>query len=233
MSATEPTATLGEIVADHPAAAALFEELGLDYCCGGGDTLERACGTAGLDVRSVSARLADALAEPAPADLPGITGASITQLCEHILVRRHGPLQVDLQRITGLLTTVVRVHGAGHPELATLQARFATVRDELSSHMRLEEDALFPACRALDAGDTSAFDEPLLALLEDDHDEAGAGLRDLRGLRGGYDTDRALCATHRALIESLRAFELELHRHVHEENNVLFPQVRARLLTPA
>ena len=45
---------------------------------------------------------------------------------------------------------------------------------------------------------------------------------------GGYGAqDRALCGTHRALLESLRELELDLHQHVHEENNILFPRVRA------
>jgi len=37
----------------------------------------------------------------------------------------------------------------------------------------------------------------------------------------------ALCATHRALLDGLHGLELELHQHVHEENNVLFPRARA------
>jgi hypothetical protein len=34
-----------------------------------------------------------------------------------------------------------------------------------------------------------------------------------------YNTERALCGTHRALLEALAAFELDLHQHIHEENN--------------
>jgi regulator of cell morphogenesis and NO signaling len=235
MTTVDRTATLGEIAVTQPAAAALFEHLGMDYCCGGSDTLERACDERGLDFRTVALMLGDEQTEPAPpgAPHPDLAAASITQLCEHILVTHHGPLHVHLQRISALLSTVTRVHGTIHPELYTAQGRFTTIRGELESHVRLEEDALFPACRALDAGAAPAFDPPLLSLLQHAHDELGAALRELRELCGGYDTTSALCATHRALLESLRAFEHGLHQHVHEENNLLFPKVRDRLAAHA
>jgi iron-sulfur cluster repair protein YtfE (RIC family) len=61
--------------------------------------------------------------------------------------------------------------------------------------LRVEEQTLFPACRALCAP---------------------------RELAGGYNVEHALCGTHRALLQSLRAFELALHQHhLHEENNML------------
>ena len=35
--------TLGELVTRHPQLARVFDGLGLDYCCGGGRTLDQAC----------------------------------------------------------------------------------------------------------------------------------------------------------------------------------------------
>jgi regulator of cell morphogenesis and NO signaling len=46
----------------------------------------------------------------------------------------------------------------------------------------------------------------------------------LRELSGGYATADALCATHRTLLEGLHGLDLDLHQHVHEENNILFPR---------
>jgi regulator of cell morphogenesis and NO signaling len=45
-------------------------------------------------------------------------------------------------------------------------------------------------------------------------------------LVGDYDPQQAVCSTHRALLDALAAFELDLHQHFHEENNVLLPRVR-------
>jgi regulator of cell morphogenesis and NO signaling len=225
------TSTLGEMVLEQPSAAALFERLGLDYCCGGGRTLEEACGQHGLDARTVSVLLEGLADAPRSADLEAhdVARATIPELCEHIVTRHHEPLRRDLPRISDLLATVVRVHGKSHRELHDLQRLFTAIRADLEAHMRVEEQRLFPACRALAQAQDAAFDRDLLALLEDDHQATGDALCALRELAGGYRTELALCSTHRALLRALRAFELDMHQHVHEENNVLFPRARARL----
>ena len=41
---------IGELVAARPALARLFEKLGIDYCCGGKQTLAVACSRRGLEV---------------------------------------------------------------------------------------------------------------------------------------------------------------------------------------
>ena len=236
MNVTDPTATLGDLALDRPGAAALFERLGLDYCCGGRRTLEDACAQRGFDAKTVAVLLDALRDEPIVDDLPhhDVARCSIAELCEHIVAHHHEPLRADLTRIDELLGTVVRVHGKGHPELAALQRLFATMRGELEIHMRLEEHTLFPACRALEErGDASRFDAGVIALLEDDHETTGDALSGLRELCGGYDLERALCATHRKLLQSLQALELGLHQHVHEENNVLFRRVRGRVAAAA
>jgi regulator of cell morphogenesis and NO signaling len=232
VNAIDHATTLGDLVLARPAAATLFEQLGLDFCCGGRRTLEQACSEHGLDAKTVSVllnALQDAPATPA-APHHDVARSSIAELCDHIVAEHHDPLRADLERISELLATVVRVHGDGRPELHDLQGLFATTRDEVERHLRLEEDTLFPACRALDANDAApAFDETLLAHLVDDHDATGAALGKLRELSGGYADEQALCGTHRRLLQSLSALELDMHQHVHEENNSLFPRVRDRL----
>lgn len=203
----------------------------VNYCCDGRHTLEQACSQHGLDAKTVGVMLGALGDEPAiPSLHHDVARSSITSLCDHIVACHHEPLRKELARIRELLATTVRVHGRRRPELLDLQRLFAATRSELEIHLRLEEHTLFPACRTLDQhGDASAFDEDLLALLEDDHENTGDALYALRELTGGYDTEQALCGTHRALLQSLRALARDLHQHVHEENNVLFPRVRGRL----
>ncbi len=85
---------------------------------------------------------------------------------------------------------------------------------------------MFPACRAVEA-DGTGVDEDVLAAHEREHMEAGDALTALRELAHDYDSAAALCGTHRRLLEALRGFELDLHQHIHEENNILFARVRA------
>ena len=219
------TATLGGIVAERPRMAVLFERLGLDYCCGGGQTLEEACRGRELDPTTIAAMLT-ALEEGSESNGQGVhdvAGASIDELCRHIVSEHHEPLRATLPRISELLTKVVRAHGDEDPDVHRVEDLFSRTRNELEEHMAVEEESLFPACRA--AG-TDGPDGELLARLEDTHSSTGEALRQLRELSHDYRPEAAHCTTHRVLLQTMEDFELDLHRHIHEENNVLFAKVR-------
>lgn len=233
-STLDPSSSLAEIVVAQPQAAALFERLRLDYCCGGADTLADACARRGLDAATVGALLEAFIHESRDTETMAahdVARASITELCDHIVVAHHGPLRPAQDRIAHLLATVVRVHGRDHPSLIDLERCFATLATELAEHIRIEEETIFPACRALDGPGGAAFDDHLLDLMQDDHAATGDALLAIRELAGDFDGRHALCSTHRTLLTELRAFELDLHQHVHEENNLLFPRVRALVAT--
>ncbi len=52
-----PSTTVNEVLQVLPEASGLLSDLGLDTCCGGGLSLQEACGDAGLDLASVLGRL--------------------------------------------------------------------------------------------------------------------------------------------------------------------------------
>jgi regulator of cell morphogenesis and NO signaling len=229
MRAIAPEMTLADLALQRPAAIPLLERLGLDYCCGGQRTFEEACSPRGLDARTVIAMIEALHDDPQlRTEVHDLRKASITELCDHIVRAHHETARKEMPKIAELLDRVVRVHGGEHPELADLRRTFTGLRDELEDHFALEETTVFPACRAIEA-DGSSLDDAVLAMCEDSHELAGEALSAMRELSGGYERKRALCSTHRTLLEALEGFELDLHQHVHEENNVLFPRVRARL----
>lgn len=238
MSTIDLNSTLGELVNEKPARMSLFERLRLDYCCGGGQTLAEACARSGLDQDTVLVVL-EAL-EEAPAPAPEFEDldwrrVSLEDLCKHIVERHHEGLRRELPRIEELLQTVVRVHGRGSVGFDDLQRTFAGMSEELLAHIEMEERTLFPAAHRLEA-DGDAVDESLLDRHEGEHRQVGEALTALRELTSDYRTDDALCRTHRALLDALRSFEQDLHQHIHEENNVLFPRMRtlnAALARPA
>ena len=161
---TDRDSSLAELVVAQPRAAAVFERLRLDYCCGGATTLVDACARRGLDPDTVVALL-DALQDEPP-ELERLAAhdvgrASIAELCDHIVLAHHGPLRPALDRIDHLLATVVRVHGKDHPSLNDVDRLFSALRSDLQEHVNLEEDRLFPACRTLEASGDTAFDELL------------------------------------------------------------------------
>lgn len=231
MSAIDPAATLGKLVTERPTRAHVFERLRFDYCCGGGtQTLADACTRRQLDVETVCELLAALDSQPLDAAGPledyDWNRVPIADLCDHIVVVHHDGLRRDLPHIAELVATVVRVHGEGHPQLHDLARTFTSLRSELESHIDSEEREVFPLCRAVEEHPATAIDEQLLADHEHEHADAGAALAVIRELTDDFDSSRALCGTHRALLRALQNLELELHQHLHEENNVLFPRVR-------
>jgi regulator of cell morphogenesis and NO signaling len=216
----DPSRTVAELVLERPSRSRVFEQLGIDYCCGGKRSLTDACEARGLAP-------ADALAalEAAQDEHTGErdwTQASLRELCDHIVSSHHEPLREELPRLDALLEKVVRAHGDERPELAELRDTFTALRSELEEHMVTEEQQLFPLVRS-----GGPYDAEQVAELEHEHEWAGSALAKLRELSGGYDLDRALCNTHRATIDGLHALEVDLHQHIHEENNVLFPRALA------
>ena len=150
------------------------------------------------------------------------TQAPLPELCDHIVSSHHEHLREELPRLDTLLEKVVRAHGDERPELAELRDVFTALRNELEEHITTEEEELFPLVRT-----GGPYDAEQVAELEHEHESAGSALAKLRELSGGYDLDRALCNTHRATLDGLRELELDLHQHIHEENNVLFPRALA------
>lgn len=229
--AIDPQTTLGDLVLEQPSRAQLFEQLGFDYCCRGDRTLAAACAQANLDAATVVRVLEAQPAAPAPAreHEQDWREASTADLCEHIVEAHHDRLRQELPRLSETVATVAFVHGDDEPTLKELARVFDGLARDLLEHVEREEEQLFPACRALEAGERPAAPETLLAELADDHADVGETLVVLRDLAGGYRSEQARCGTHRALLDGLQELERDLHQHIHEENNLLFPRVREQL----
>jgi regulator of cell morphogenesis and NO signaling len=224
MQAISPERPLGELVAERPARARVFERLGLDYCCGGKRSLAESCQAAGFELAEVASLLADA-DQPEP-DEPDWRGAPLASLCEHIVERHHGFLREELPRLGALSRRVASAHGARNPELHEVEELLQSVTAELELHMTVEEGVLFPACQRLETDGASGFAtlaDPI-SIMESDHDQTAHALVRLRTITSGYAPPSGACNSYRALLDGLQTLEEDLHRHVHEENNILFPR---------
>lgn len=229
--------TLGQIALETPAAATVFEQYGLDYCCGGNRSLEDACREKGLPAAAVSAALEAAVAGGGTAR--DWQSASLTELIAHIVSTHHQYLKTQLPALTARAKKVVDVHGANHPELESVAQVFQGLREELEPHMYKEEAILFPYIEQLEAARSQHRQAPVppfgsvenpIRMMLAEHDSAGRALAELRRLSGGYALPGDACTTYRALYYELQHLEEDLHRHIHLENNLLFP--RATALAP-
>jgi regulator of cell morphogenesis and NO signaling len=225
--------TVGQWVAEHPQTSRVFEDVRLDYCCGGGKPLEQACRDRHLNPQEILARLHEAVETAESEPVQNWSQAGLTELCNHIEQTHHAYLRTELPRLTILLAKLVNAHGGTHRELPEVQQVFAALRSELEPHMFREEQELFPAIRRLEQPDTQptfpfgTVSNPI-RMMEHEHDIAGNALARIRELTCDYAVPTDACNTYRAALDGLRAMELDMHRHVHKENSILFPQAVER-----
>lgn len=231
MPSPSPDTPIGDLVADHPARARIFEHLGLDYCCGGDRTLTEACEEHDLDPGTVVRMLDAAAEEPATHTGTDWTSEPLGTLIDHITSTHHKYLRRELPRLEQLVEKVTRVHGSEFSWLERLHDHFQGLKADLQSHMESEEESVFPAIRTLEAGrvlpDGSTLDAAALEQMETEHDEAGSILTHFRDLTNDYTPPEGACATFRAMIDGLQELEADMHQHVHKENNILFPRARS------
>jgi regulator of cell morphogenesis and NO signaling len=228
---TTSQSTLRSIALAQPATIRVFERYNLDYCCGGNRPLAQACAEKGLDVDAVLAGLADAANGNRPVP-PDMSGATPTEIVRHIVTTHHMYVTSELARLLPMAQKVAAKHGPNHPELEELEAQLAQLADELLAHLWKEEIILFPYVVAQDAslrGNADAphacfatVESPIAAMVQE-HEGAGALLAAMRAATGGFTPPVGTCPTVAGLLEGLDAFERDLHRHIHLENNLLFP----------
>ena len=231
MSTAMSTAvTVGELVAQKPARARVFEKIGIDYCCGGKKPLDQACSEKGLDAKTVAVML-DAADAPSSDRFADAQAMTLTELADHVVKTHHDYLRRELPRIEQLLAKVINAHGRNHPEMIEVGRIYAAFNEEMNSHMMKEERVLFPAIRAMEGSGTpfhcGSIANPIRQM-EAEHDSAGDALAQFRGLTGDYTPPPDACNTFRALLDSLEDLEQDMHQHVHKENNILFPRAIQR-----
>ena len=230
---TFTTKTIRDIALSSPQTTRVFEEFKIDYCCGGRKLLEDVCMDAGLDFQMVAKKLEAAMRDN---DSRGDSGMpqdkSPSQLINYIVGKHHLFTVQELERLTPLMEKVCQRHGAQYPELFKLQTIFLALSDSLIPHMRKEENVLFPYIQQLESSSlngTSAtpphfgtVENPIRMMIAD-HEEDGERLRIMREISGDYALPDGACPSFSALYAGLQDLERDLHRHIHLENNMLFP----------
>jgi regulator of cell morphogenesis and NO signaling len=222
------------LVLEKPCAAKVFEKLGIDYCCGGKQTLDQACRTAGIPVDGVldALKVAQPSGEGFPKDRDWQT-EPLTDLISHIKNTHHKYTREEIARLGPLFDKVYSVHGEHHPELFGLRATFQALAQEVTTHMMKEEMVLFPYMEKME--ESVIQREPILpppfgtvqnpvTMMMHEHDSAGNALRTMHQQSANYTPPADACISYQTLYKALSDLESDLHQHIHLENNVLFPR---------
>lgn len=228
--------TVRDLAVELPYATRVFENLGIDYCCGGKRPLQEACAASGIAVERVVESLDQAqAASDENKQTAGQSWAdrSIDEIIDRILERHHAYIREQAPLIQQKFAKVVSKHVERHPELQRAQALFESLSEELMLHLMKEEQILFPYLRRMEESQISG--EPLppscfgtvrnpIAMMFSEHDSAGEVLKRIRKETGDLNAPEDACVTFQSLYRDLLDFEADLHQHIHLENNILFPR---------
>lgn len=222
--------TLAGIVSSNHAAVPVLEKYNLDFCCKGKRTLAEACKEKNLPVDTIVDELNHAV-QPLASNKIQFDQMNAEQLISYILIRHHFYVKQALPTITGHLEKVAFKHGDRFPFMVDVFHLFSKVGEELTAHMQKEEQILFPRITEVEAlhntnhtrGLSANYIAAPIQVMEMEHEQAGDLLYKIRELTNNFTPPADACTTFRVSLAELKAFEEDLHKHVHLENNLLFP----------
>lgn len=229
-----PERTIGSIVAEDYRTAAVFNNNGIDFCCKGGRTVAEVCQARGIDQAVLEGELQEALARDGGlADDP--RHWPLSRLIEHIERVHHRYVESRSTTLLQFLDKLCKVHGDRHPELFDIQREFQECAGAMAAHMKKEELILFPFINQLERSELHGTTLPTpgfgvvqgpISMMEHEHDMEGERFRRIAALSKDYTNPPDGCTTYGTAYAMLREFEEDLHRHIHLENNILFPRAK-------
>ena len=225
-------ATVGEIVTADFRTAHVFAARGIDFCCGGKVPLATVCARKGIDPAQIIRELEAVQREP---DEQRLDFASwpLSFLADYIVNTHHAYLKENDDQIAAYARKIAGVHGANHPEVITIATLFDKIAADMIAHLKEEEEVFFPALKRAEAARTSGHQpeaqdqvtiRSALAKLYREHEEIGEAVHAIRHLAHEYAVPGDVCTTFSLTYHKLKEFENDLHKHVHLENNILFPK---------
>lgn len=217
--------TIAEIVSDDISKASVFKKYNLDFCCGGGTTVEKACAKANIDLEPVIYDLQNNISQNVVSNL-NFKDWKPDFLVDYIVNVHHTYVKENLSVINEFSSKVARVHGEHAPENIEIDQLFTELSNELLSHLEKEENVLFPAIKAKLLDPAFEYDSEVIKILEDEHDAAGTIVKRIQKISNNFTPPEWACNTYKALYHMLDEFINDLYQHIHLENNILFPKIK-------
>lgn len=222
--------TLASIVTKHHQTVPVLEKYNLDFCCKGKRTLAQACTEKGLSIEEIMKELEASSAAGKNNSMP-FSEMTAEQLVSYILIKHHFYVKQSMPIISDHLTKVATKHGDRFPYMVEVLQLFLHLKKEMIMHMQKEEMILFPRIKEVESFYHFKQKKDLniiyisgpVGVMENEHDEAGEIMYQIRQLTGNYQIPEGACTTFRVVLAELKEFEEDLHKHVHLENNILFP----------
>ncbi|MEE3998709.1 iron-sulfur cluster repair di-iron protein [Tenacibaculum sp. FZY0031] len=223
--------TVADYVTENIKTAHIFKKYGIDFCCGGGISVEKACAKNNVDQATLEKELAEV--DVIKDIIEDYDKWELDFLMIYIENVHHTYVRESLPIISQYVNKVAKVHGHHYAEVVEINQLFHEVANELLSHMQKEEKILFPFIKQLIQAEKEGIKNTTppfgtvnnpIQMMEHEHESAGNIFKEISRLSNHYTPPEGACNTFRALYAKLEEFEQDLHKHIHLENNILHPK---------
>lgn len=224
---------VGQIVAEDYQTYPVFESHKIDYYNKGKQSLQDAAGAHKIDLQALKNEIAskkDIQTEEAE----DFNSWPLDALSDYIVKTYHQYADKQIQVIKPALEKACQEYGERYPWLPQIKKLFDEAAGIIAVHQKKEELILFPFIRKMaDAKKnnkefvtpraTKSVESPV-DMLTHEHYQQSDLFKKIAELSHDYTLPEEVDGAFKDSLHLLKEFELSLHKHLHLENNILFPK---------
>ena len=224
---------VGQIVAEDYRTYPVFESHKIDYYNKGKRSLLEVADEHKIDLQTLKNEIAKKKESPSEED-DNFNSWVLDALSEYIVKTYHRYADQQIQVIKPALEKACQDYGERHPWLPEIKKLFDAAAGGIAVHQKKEELILFPFIRKMaDAkknnkefvrpSATKSVESPV-DMLTHEHYQQSELFQKIAEISQNYILPDGVDGSIKDSLHLLKEFEINLHKHLHLENNILFPK---------
>jgi len=228
---------VADIVRNDYRAADIFRKYSIEYCCGGKFPLHIACQMNGVDEELIVRELEEATQDFNTSNTLNFSDWHIDFLTDYIINVHHQYLRKALPQLMDHVSRFAEGHQKKFGYLEELRNTVSQLNRMLIPHLQQEEEIIFPYIRQIGHAYYNqesyasllvrTLRKPVEQIMVNEHETTYRLIHRMRELTGNYTPPPNACLSHRVTFSKLKEVDSDLVRHLHLENEILFPRAVA------
>lgn len=209
----------------------VFSKYKIDFCCGGGMTLEAACKESGVvfeilkeEIETINCKILGTL---------NIKDVEIPALIDQAKDTYHAYISDALFEILPFAAKVAEVHGTENKEVVEINELAKGINEVTTQMLKNSILSLYPIINEIVALSEKS-EEVSIELLQDfqkaisrneiSQSLIGESFKEISNLSSNYSTPENTCNSYQFLYKTLKELQHQTHNYMHFEKNVLIPK---------
>jgi regulator of cell morphogenesis and NO signaling len=224
---------IGQIVAEDYRTYPVFESHQIDYYNKGKQSLKEVADEHKIDLEALKNEIEKKKESPSEKE-EDFNSWVLDALANYIVTTYHRYADQQIQVIKPALEKASQQHGDRHPGLLEIKKLFDAAAGVIAVHQKKEELILFPFIRKMADAEKNnkTFVRPPATrsvespgdMLTHEHYQQSDLFQQIAEISQDYTSPDGVNGAFKDSLSLLKEFELNLHRHLHLENNILFPK---------